>query len=361
MKKGTKEKIKVEFIDVGQGDCIVLNWTKDEGSPGLGIVDCANFDKSRLYFENKAIKEIDFLVLSHPHSDHFYGMRRLLEFFKEQEIVVKEIWITFLFARAFLNGENGISQKDFIKGAVKDVYLLDELCALMAEIDRRHNAKESILKFAFEDKTISLNSEYQLKVLAPDIVESTQSFIDFTFTPKTRKLKKTLKNDLTQNPDANLLSSCLLLLSKQGNVLLTSDLTSKEKKRIFEKHIVNLDDLQLMQVPHHGSLNGFCKTCLNQMPYKQDCIAVISVGSNNYGHPKDEVVKYYNLNFKNLHLTGDCIDSNKVENQFFNEESSLAELVDCLDLNDIIGLESLETTYKGAKSFTISNGNCNDG
>ena len=361
MKKETKEKIKVEFINVGQGDCIVLNWTKNNRDPGLGIVDCADFDKSRLYFENKAIKEIDFLVLSHPHSDHFYGMRRLLDFFKEKEIVVKEIWITFLFAKTFLKGINGISQKDFIKGAVKDIYLLDELCALLAEIDRRHNAKESILKFAFEDKTISLNSEYQLKVLAPDIVESTQSFIDSTFTPKTRKLKKTLKNELTQNPDANLLSSCLLILSKQGNILLTSDLTTKEKRRIFKKHIANLSDLQLMQVPHHGSLNGFCETCLNQMPYREDCIAVISVGNNNYGHPKDEVVKYYNSNFKNLHLTGHNININKSEDDCLDEESSLAELIECLDFNDIMGLESLETAYEGVKSFTITNGKCNGG
>jgi competence protein ComEC len=73
-------ELDIHFVDVGQGDCtfIILpdgrNILIDVGSPAAGprIVD---------YLKSLGIKEIDHLILTHPHDDHIGGIFSLLHEF----------------------------------------------------------------------------------------------------------------------------------------------------------------------------------------------------------------------------------------------------------------------------------------
>lgn len=77
--QNTKELI-VSFIDVGQGDSILVqapsgkNMLIDAGVPEAG-------DKVVSYLKSRGVNKIDILVATHPHSDHIGGLPEVISVF----------------------------------------------------------------------------------------------------------------------------------------------------------------------------------------------------------------------------------------------------------------------------------------
>lgn len=68
---------QVHFIDVGQGDCSLI--VSDKGQAML--IDCGeaeNSSKVVRYLENCGIDRLDYVLVSHPHSDHMGGMADII-------------------------------------------------------------------------------------------------------------------------------------------------------------------------------------------------------------------------------------------------------------------------------------------
>lgn len=94
-------ELQVHFIDVGQGDCILLECDDmfalvDGGYPedGMMIVD---------YLEEQNVQELSLVVGTHPHGDHIGGLPHVMSHFP-----VKNVWFSaYPYAnntvRAFLN------------------------------------------------------------------------------------------------------------------------------------------------------------------------------------------------------------------------------------------------------------------
>ncbi len=85
-------RLKVTFLDVGQGDAIVVQFPKGK----IMVVDAGgtpdgSFDPGERivapFLWKEGIKEIDYLVNSHPHPDHLQGLLFLAEEFK-----IGQIW-----------------------------------------------------------------------------------------------------------------------------------------------------------------------------------------------------------------------------------------------------------------------------
>lgn len=69
--------IQVHYIDVGQGDCILI---EAEGENML--IDCGESSKSDevlAYLQSQNISHLDYLVGTHPHSDHMGGMSTVVD------------------------------------------------------------------------------------------------------------------------------------------------------------------------------------------------------------------------------------------------------------------------------------------
>jgi competence protein ComEC len=77
--------LTVHFLDVGQGDSILLEHGND-----TMLIDSGEIDKGddvAIYIQNKGIKSLDYVVATHPHSDHIGGMSAILNDFPIKHFV----------------------------------------------------------------------------------------------------------------------------------------------------------------------------------------------------------------------------------------------------------------------------------
>lgn len=76
----TKGNFKVHYINVGQGDSILVQ----QGNENMLIDAGPNSSSEKLinYLKQNDIKEIKYLVATHPHEDHIGGMSKVINNFK---------------------------------------------------------------------------------------------------------------------------------------------------------------------------------------------------------------------------------------------------------------------------------------
>ena len=98
---------------VGQGDSIIIEWINNN-QKHFGIIDCNLFQNSNPilnHLEQYSIKEIDFIILSHFHYDHFSGMADIFEYCIENNIIVKSFYHTIITELGQVYNRIFISQK----------------------------------------------------------------------------------------------------------------------------------------------------------------------------------------------------------------------------------------------------------
>lgn len=82
-------ELKVHFIDVGQGDCALIqtetqNVLVDAGERG-------NSDTIIAYLQAQKVGKLDLVVATHPHSDHIGSMPEVLEAFGAKEMLAGRV------------------------------------------------------------------------------------------------------------------------------------------------------------------------------------------------------------------------------------------------------------------------------
>src|SRR5690625_1998749 len=84
-----KGHLLVHYIDVGQADATLFEWSDDESSYTF-LYDTGDWNKTDVmtYLEEQKIEEIDVIMISHPHADHIGQLKSILENFS-----VKEVWM----------------------------------------------------------------------------------------------------------------------------------------------------------------------------------------------------------------------------------------------------------------------------
>jgi len=231
----TSKNLKVTFIDVGQGDSILVEFPGRKkmlidggGLPG-GTFDIGKSVVSPFLW-NKGIKKIDYLVLTHAHPDHLNGLKAISRNFK-----IGEYWEAFSPSEI----EPYAEFRKLLSSSVP--------CKRMFRGD------------SHQEKMV------RIEVLHPERGEPQVS---------------TIHND----------HSLVLRLSyEQTSILLTGDIETDAERKILENSL----EIQSMVLksPHHGSRSSSSKAFLDRVyPY----IVVISVGAGNrYGFPNQEVLDRY--------------------------------------------------------------------
>ena len=223
------DSLKVDILSVGQGDSILIRTPGhhqiliDGGPDGTAVRDLGRLMP---FYDH----EIDLVVLTHPHADHYVGLTALLNRYKVDRL----LW-------------NGV------KGTAPDYQ------PLQAVLEKKHVATvvaDHKVSFDFGDGV-------RLSTIYPN-----------------RKLTG------TETEDPNVTSIISVLDYGSNSVLLTGDTSETVEQVLVANHLIHSDTV--LKVAHHGSKTGTDSGLLASIRPK---FAVISVGRNNrYGHPAPETL-----------------------------------------------------------------------
>ena len=120
-------KMSVHYIDVGQADATLLEFSDEEDSYTI-LIDTGNWNSSEVvsYLQSENISEIDIIAITHPHADHIGQLDKVIEAFE-----VSEVWMngestnSEVFARALEAIEaNGV---DYYEPEVGEVFDIGQL------------------------------------------------------------------------------------------------------------------------------------------------------------------------------------------------------------------------------------------
>jgi len=224
------KNLKVIFLDIGQGDSILINTPQGkniliDGGPDNTVIQ--KLGKYLPFYD----KDIDIMILTHPHDDHVVGLVEVLRRYK-----VKEIYYTGVIhtSPSYLNWLEEIKKEGATLNLVDHPFNLD------------------------------LEEDLTFKFLFP-----TESFLD--------KRVDNLNNTSIINQ----------LVYKNKTFLFTGDAEIE-----LEEELINGDlDLEsnILKVCHHGSKTSSSREFLEAV---QPEIVIISVGQNNkFGHPSYRTIK----------------------------------------------------------------------
>lgn len=238
-KPASSADLSVHFIDVGQGDCTLVmcdgkNMLIDAGESDQG-------EKVVEYLKAQNIESLDYVIGTHPHSDHIGGLRAVVE-------------------------------SDIKIGKIIMPKIPDE------QVPTSYTYTK-LLK-AIISKGLTITS-------ADDSVFNLGSAVINTYTPK-KKYK-----------DLNDYSVATKIAHGENSFLITGDLGKQSEKELVNRGC----DLsaRVLQVCHHGSRESSSELFLSKVKPEY---AVIQCGAgNSYGHPHEEVLERLSVYTSEIYTT----------------------------------------------------------
>ncbi len=224
------DKLHISFLDVGQGDAILIQRGSQQilvdGGPSPQAIGLA-LGKKMPFWD----RTIDLVVLTHPSADHVTGLVEVLNRYKVRQVLYPD-----------LNFKS-------------DIY--DEWLRLLKEKNIKYTHAQA-------GQQIELGTEVIIEVLNPQIplLTGTESDID---------------------------NNGVVLRSKMGRVsfLLTADIMWEAEFELIVRRVSLASTV--LKVGHHGSATS---TTAEFLAVVNPRLAIISVGADNkFGHPTPEVME----------------------------------------------------------------------
>ncbi len=240
-------ELRVHFLDVGQGDCTLVELPDNK----ILLIDggngsATNDKKIMRYLNALEIETIDYLVLTHADGDHAGGLDTVLAY-----KTVKNVY--------YPNLENPAVNRYYAEFYEK---LLDEKCKKFTS-ERYLTISSTKEKYPF---TLAFLSPYSREANAEGVGENDDSavlWLDY--------------------------QGVSVLFCGDASTLVERKLMQDDQVDAFEEIGVKLfENTEILKVAHHGSADS---TSIDFLKYLQVQTAVLSVGKDNaYKHPDAEVL-----------------------------------------------------------------------
>ncbi len=250
--KQVTAEMEITFLEVGQGDGIVLNlpdnttFLIDGGSTNISKIGRYRIDS---FLRFKGINVIDYAIVTHTDKDHISGLLELMEAMKDWDSEEKD-------------NKNYMNSQILIRNLVlPSTSLKDEAYNYLVTLA----AKKGIPCLYIQKGDVFELEELIITCLHP-----------------TEKYKPKTKNDY---------STVLSLTYKDFDLLLTGDL-EEEGEELVNAELKNRGGLaknyDILKVAHHGSKYS---TMAEFLEIVSPGISIISCGKeNSYGHPHKELL-----------------------------------------------------------------------
>ena len=244
-------RLKVTFIDVGQGDSAFIRTPSGksylfDGGGTVQETETGYIGKRILLplFMHEGIAGLEQVFVSHAHTDHMAGILTLLQTFPVKSVGLPDY-----------------------PEAVQDFAPLIKIC----------DEKGIKLNYYALGDEVSLDQYATMRFLHPD--------------------DKTLPGE----GNLNNTSLCGLLCYKKLQILFTGDLETNAENGLFQNNPGM--DCDILKVPHHGGKNASSERFIR---FAAPEAAVISVGRNNYGHPSADVLERLGDHGAKTYTTLEC-------------------------------------------------------
>ena len=234
--------IRVSFIDVGQGDAILVQ----SGVCSM-LIDCGEEESASDVIhtlKSRHIRHLDYVLGTHPHSDHMGAMARVLNAFETDEILVSPV------------------PEELVP---EDAFYLD-----MLETARK---KGIPITQVSAGQSFDIGSA-KVEILAP----------------------------VVDGDDLNNCSVCTLITLGEVSFLLTGDAETDEEQSMLDSGV--LSGVSVYKAGHHGSKTSSGEDFLKAI---HPDAAVISCGvGNSFAHPRDETISRLMKYTDNIFRTDLC-------------------------------------------------------
>jgi beta-lactamase superfamily II metal-dependent hydrolase len=225
----SENTIEVHYLDVGQGDCEIIVSGED-----IMLIDAGEKEYAETvitYIETLGFDTIDYVIATHPHSDHIGAMSEVIDAFTVENIIMPKL--------VKRNTPTTACYEDMLKSI---------------------QSSGATVYAAYPEDTYSFG-EAEITILAPFV----------------------------QSDELNNMSVVCKTTYGETSFLFTGDCEAKVEKQILQH---NYDiSADVLKVGHHGSSTSSSKEFIEAINPKY---AVISCATDNsYGHPHSEVLSLF--------------------------------------------------------------------
>jgi len=225
-------ELEVDFLDVGQGDAILIQSPYGQnllidGGPDDAVIE--RLSEKLPYWD----RVIDLMILTHPHDDHVAGLVDVVN-----RYVVKKI----IYTGVIHDSPDYLAWLDVIEDKNIPILIIDR------------------------PQTVVLGDDCQLEIIYP---------------------RKSLANQDVSNLNSS--SIALRLVYGQTGFFLSGDLEAEIEEELVEKEVVS--EAQVFKANHHGSDTSNTQKFIEAINPE---IVVVQVGADNdFGHPSLRVLKRF--------------------------------------------------------------------
>lgn len=257
-------ELRLHFIDVGQGDCTLIELPDGKTMLIDGGNGTDSTEKAVLRYLNALdIDYIDYLVVTHADSDHCGSLDAVLGYV--------DVGMAYI-------------------PPIMPNYANNEYAAFYSELMELGIPKQ------YGSRNVVLSQEgtypYTLAFLHPKTIDTQEEALDGN-----------------KSEDNNDLSSVVWLDYHGASALFTGDISNEIETMLvqedmvgaFDKRGVDLQSTEILKVAHHGSNTSNSSEFLQYIGVKT---SIISCGSGNaYGHPNDNVLSNLSVVGANTYRT----------------------------------------------------------
>ena len=271
-------RLGLHVINAGYGESIVLELPGNR----WGVVDCyapqlsqPSRNPTLQFLRNRSVETLEFLALTHPHKDHYHGLKDLLD-----HLTVKAFW---WFA--------GVSSGDLarlVNGLRVEAYETRDR-------DRQLSARylDRIFRTVIERRNTGTLQTTQMSDFKPLFPlpfggeHPAESVIIHALAPQTDTVQRyqeklhscfedeTLKRKLPAL-DQNQISAALLIEYGKTRIILGGDVETESWQEVLARVAPSRLKAHAVKVSHHGSQNGYCTGLWPLLCEDSSTIAVIA-------------------------------------------------------------------------------------
>lgn len=234
---------EVHFIDVGQGDATLV--ISDGHAMLIDSGDVDKYNDVQWYLRNHGVRKLDYLIATHPHSDHIGEMSEIIDSFEIGTFIMP----------------------DFPDELTPTSYVFEQL----------------LLSLKQKDLKITSAADTSFKLGTCEVT---------TFTPK------------GEYDDLNNYSVVVKIVDGDNSFLVTGDCETAEEEDLISQGF----DLsaKVLKAGHHGSSGSTGYDFLNKV-LPRYCVISCSL-DNTFGHPSGETLRRVRKYTEKIYVTSVCGD-----------------------------------------------------